>query len=145
MRLRARKGLMGDSFRQWVTEDFSEKVTFELTLNDPKEQAWEEGRRECYRHMEMPMQKPWGGTSLKFQNREKVDVGATNRNGRSVTRWPDSKGPSEARPVGCGENFGLYSQWLAHRRILSRGTTRSDGVLKSHCLPWESTLLWEKA
>lgn len=26
-------------------------MTFELTLNDPKEQAWEEGRNECYRQM----------------------------------------------------------------------------------------------
>lgn len=37
--------------------------------------------------------------------------------------------------MGHGGRFGFYSQWLAYRRILSRGVMRSNGIFKSHCLP----------
>lgn len=39
-------------------EDLFEKVTFELTLNDQEELAWEDRRKGCYRQMEQQVQEP---------------------------------------------------------------------------------------
>lgn len=61
-----------------VGVDISGAVMFELTLNDQKEQAWEEGSRECYRQMELQMQKFWDRVSFLFEDREKVNVGEAN-------------------------------------------------------------------
>lgn len=58
--------------------DISGTVIFELTPNDQKEQAWEEGRRECYRQMELQMQKSQDRVCFLFKNREKVNVGEAN-------------------------------------------------------------------
>lgn len=39
-------------------EDLFEKVTFELTLNDQEELAWEDRRKGCYRQMEQQVPEP---------------------------------------------------------------------------------------
>lgn len=102
-------------------EDLFEKVTFELTLNDQEELAWEDRRKGCYRQMEQQVQEPWDRTSLMFMNRDKVSVGGTKWEQGRV--WHDGE-------TGRGQimqgwwKAGFYSPWLTYRRILSRGEIR---------------------
>ena len=52
------KRLTGPPSDSGAEEDPSEKVTFELTLNDQEEPAWEDRRKECYQQMEQQVREP---------------------------------------------------------------------------------------
>ena len=56
MCLWAGKQLMAAPLNTVAGEDLFEKVTFELTLNDQEELAWEDRRKGCYHQMEQQVQ-----------------------------------------------------------------------------------------
>lgn len=79
----------------------SGKVTFELTPNDPKEQAWEKRKERMLQAGGIAKAVEMVQASRSRTERRLPWVEGTEKRGVSQDR--DRKGPNDGKPIGCGE------------------------------------------